>query len=185
VIFFHTPLYLTSPLGWGPSEYCHPVWYGKTRRWKNFEDKCHRLDRIPACDCDERTDGQTDGQTDILPQNSPRYAYTSRHKTRSNVRPYVRAVSTFSKPWLWDRCMGRRRWNLAQIFYECGEKTSSKRNFEFLPLRRERDVISLLPRSFTKGNLTWLKCSVKTICSRTLLSSVMYADTWTFLHRLI
>jgi len=55
-----------------PSEYCHPVWCrkngigGGTRRWKNFEGMCKRLDTIPACDrqADRRTDdGQTCGQT--------------------------------------------------------------------------------------------------------------------------
>ena len=42
--FFHTPLHSTPPLGGFPWEYCHPVWYGKTRMVelsdgeKNFED---------------------------------------------------------------------------------------------------------------------------------------------------
>jgi len=30
---------------------------------KNYEDMYNRLDRIPACDCDRRTDRQTDGRT--------------------------------------------------------------------------------------------------------------------------
>ena len=64
--FFILPLHSTPPLGGSPSEYCHPVWYGKKLewwgypRWKKLWDMCNRLGRILACD------RQTDGRTDIL-----------------------------------------------------------------------------------------------------------------------
>jgi len=38
----------------------------------------NRVDRIPACD--RQMDIRTDVRTDILPQHSPRYAYTSHGK---------------------------------------------------------------------------------------------------------
>ena len=53
--FFIPSLHFTPPLGGGfPSEYCHPVWCGKTRMA-----------------------GLPDGE-----KNSPRYAYASRSKNR-------------------------------------------------------------------------------------------------------
>jgi len=78
--WFFIPLAFGAPVKGSPSEYCRPVWYGKTRMVglpdgeKNFEDMYHRLHTIPACD------GRTDGRTDILPRHSPRNAYVSRGK---------------------------------------------------------------------------------------------------------
>ena len=67
--FFIPALHSTSPLGgWYPTEYCHSVWYGKTKnglatwRWKKFEDTCSRTDNKRTCD--RRADRQTDGRTD-------------------------------------------------------------------------------------------------------------------------
>jgi len=65
--FFSYPLHSTPPLRRSPSEYCHAVWYKKTRMVgltnseKKFEDMCNRFDRIPPCD--RQTDRQTDGRT--------------------------------------------------------------------------------------------------------------------------
>jgi len=64
--FFIPPLHLTPRLGGFPSEYRHPVWYGKTRMvWlpdgeKKFEDMFICFDvtheRDKRTDTDRRTD---------------------------------------------------------------------------------------------------------------------------------
>ena len=63
LIFFHTPLHSTPPLGGFLLEHRHPVWYGKTRMdWLpdgkiNFEDIFIRFGAT------HEHDGHTDEQT--------------------------------------------------------------------------------------------------------------------------
>jgi len=64
IVNFSYPLLFDAPVRGFPSEYRHPVWYGKnqnglaTRRWKNIEDIFIRFGAT------HKRDGQTDGRTD-------------------------------------------------------------------------------------------------------------------------
>jgi len=62
--FFHTPLYLTPPLGGFASEYRHPVWYGKTGMvWLPDGEKIPKICLFILTWSTNVTDRQTDGQT--------------------------------------------------------------------------------------------------------------------------
>jgi len=60
--FFHIPLHSTPPSGGFLSEYCHPVWYGKTRMvWLSYGEKSSRICVTVLKEYRRVTDGQTDG----------------------------------------------------------------------------------------------------------------------------
>ena len=59
---FHTPLYSTPPLGMFPSEYRHPLWYGKTRMASLPDgEKISKISLFVLAQLRNVTDRQTDG----------------------------------------------------------------------------------------------------------------------------
>ena len=112
IVIFFIPQHSTPPLGGSPSEYwevyspkCITIPFGvekraATRRCKNVENICNRLDRIPACDRQRQTDRQMDRRADILPRHSPRYV----HASRANDSIYFNKRPKYSNSgvgWAW------------------------------------------------------------------------------------
>ena len=104
IVIFVMPPCIRHPVRGFPSEYCHPIWCGKTRMVGLLDGK--KTLRIYVLPFRQNTGvWQTDGRTDILPRHSPRYAYASRGKNvlRSS---FCKIRMTWSesarhRPWRW------------------------------------------------------------------------------------
>jgi len=80
--FYHTPLHSTPQLEGLPSEYRHPVWYGKTRMVSLPDgEKISKISLFVLA----QLRNMTDGRTDTGWQQRPRLCVASRGKSRARV----------------------------------------------------------------------------------------------------
>jgi len=90
--FFHSPLHSTPPLGVFPSEYRHPVWYGKTRM--AWLPDCEKISKISLFfGATHERNRRTDRQTDTACHHIPRLCIASRGNHTSLI--------TLASPRLW------------------------------------------------------------------------------------
>jgi len=74
--FLTPPLHSTTPLAGSQWDYCHSVWYGKTRLvWLPGGETCLMISLAVSTEYRRVTDRQTDRRTDILLQYSSRYTW--------------------------------------------------------------------------------------------------------------
>jgi len=84
IVILSYPLHSTPPLGGFPSEYRHPLWYGKTRMVSLPDgEKISKISLFVLAQLRNVTDRQTDGRT---PGDSKDRAYASHRAVMSGTK---------------------------------------------------------------------------------------------------
>jgi len=88
--FYLPHLHSTPPLGGLPSEYRHPVWYGKTRMvWLPNGEKISKISIL--FDTTHERDRHTDRRTDTAWRHRPRLCIASRGKNLYGIHQHRRS----------------------------------------------------------------------------------------------